>query len=133
MSNSIRIRRFASLPLLLVFAASAGAFELPEVLERIDQTSEIREAEAALDLARAELELARFAGDISFGLQPAVTVSTPEDGPFADEIKFSGSASLSAPVGLSDAQSASVEKAAAAVVTAERALERAYDDTRYEV
>ena len=133
MTNSIRMRRLASFALFLVFAASAGALELPEVLERIDQTSEIREAEAALDLARAELELAQFAGDISFGLQPNLTVSTPEGGPFADEIKFSGSASVSAPMGLSDAQSASVEKAAAAVVTAERALERAYDDARYEV
>ena len=107
----------------MVLAGSAGALDLPDVLERIDQTSEIAEAEAALGLARAELDLARFAGAISFGLQPGVTVSTPEIGPIADEIKLSGSASVSAPVGLSDAQIVSVEKAAAAVMAAERALE----------
>ncbi|MBU8914283.1 MAG: TolC family protein [Spirochaetales bacterium] len=129
----MRIRRLASFALLLVLAGSAGALDLPDVLQRIDQTSEIAEAEAALDLARAELGLARFAGDISFGLQPGVTVSTPETGPFADEIKLSASASVSAPVGLSDAQSVSVEKAAAAVMAAERAVERAYVDARFEV
>ena len=129
----MRIRRLASFALLMVLAGSAGALNLPDVLERIDQTSEIAEAEAALGLARAELDLARFAGDISFGLEPGVTVSTPVSGPFADEIKLSGSASVSAPMGLSDAQSVSVEKAAAAVMAAERALERAYDDARYEV
>jgi len=122
-----------SLVLLLALGVSVGALELSEVLERIDETNEVREAKAVLELAQAELELAQFAGDISFGPQPGVTVSTPEGGPFADEIKFTGSATVSAPVGLSDSQETLVEKAAGAVVVAERAFERSHDDARYEV
>ena len=118
---------------MLTLAVSLGALELPDALDRIEETREVREAMSALELARVELALAQFAGDISFGLQPGVTVSTPEGGPFADEIKFTGSASVSAPLGLSDAQLSSAERAAAAVLGAERALARAHDDARLAV
>ena len=85
MTTISNIRRLAGLAMLLALGVSVGALDLPEVLERIDQTNEVRDAKAVLDLAQAELELAQFAGEISFGLQPGVTVSTPEGGPFADE------------------------------------------------
>jgi outer membrane protein TolC len=119
--------------LLLAVASRPVALTLNEVLEIADQSAQFEEATASVEVAKAAVALAGIGGDLALSLQPNVSVTTPIDASFPGELRVTGTAGVSVPLGLTESQRFGLEQAEESLATATEELEGATQRVRYEL
>ena len=126
MGNNQALRVFIlGFAFLIAIAQSAVSISFPDLLERIDETYEVRSARLAAARAEKELEKVRFAGNPSVSLDPQIKATTRVDESFAEEVALSATAAARFPLGLSEIEKERVRVAADALSFAREVLARA--------
>ena len=102
--------------ILVVTGISGLSFD--EVIKKINETEEVKTAQLALLVAQKQLDLLRYPGNISGGVQPSGKTTD-------SALALSGSASLSIPLGLTETAQLNVSKTEDNLKLAETALSEA--------
>lgn len=111
-----KIRNFSVCFIFFVlFVTGVSGLSFNDVLKKIDETEEVKTAQLALDVAKRQLDIIKYPGNISGSVQPSGKTTN-------SIVTFSGSASLIIPTGLTETAQVNALKAEDNVKLAEAAL-----------
>jgi len=98
-----------------ISALNLSSLGLEDVLYRVNETDEVRNAILVVESARKQVEMLRYNGNVSVSLQPSEKTTS-------SAVSLSGSVSLIVPLGLSDNAITNLEKAEDNLKFAEKSL-----------